>query len=80
MTPLSNVRALAEAAAVYVPKNRGSFRIIACHSEEPCFMAVDEESGQDHTIWFEEVDLALDQFFMFKLMDNKTPFAYKVEK
>jgi hypothetical protein len=80
MTILSDVRALAEAAAVYVRKNLGSFRIIACHPEELYFMAVDEESGQDHTIWFEEVDLEHDQFFMFQLMDNKTPLLYKESK
>ena len=71
---LARVQSLAENAALYIPENGESMRIVACVEEH--FLAEGEENGESYQINFSEVDLETDIFYRFTSMDNKAPVGW----
>ena len=71
---LTRVQSLAKNAAVYIPENGESMRIVACVEEH--FLAEGEENGESYQINFSEVNLENDFFYRFVLMDNKAPIDW----
>ena len=62
---LARVKSLAENAALYIPEDCESMRIVACVEEH--FLTEGEETGESYQIYFSEVDLENDIFYYLKL-------------
>tara|TARA_R110002074_G_C12238031_1_gene638947 strand:+ start:202 stop:450 length:249 start_codon:yes stop_codon:yes gene_type:complete len=71
---LARVKSLAENAALYIPEDCESMRIVACVEEH--FLTEGEETGESYQIYFSEVDLENDIFYRFTSMDNKAPIGW----
>ena len=64
-----DVENLATGAYVYIPFNGEAINIRAVVVEDEVFYGAGEESGQEYSIYFEDVDIKNDMFYKLTLMD-----------
>lgn len=57
------VQEVANSAYVYIPFNCEAIQISHCENEEGCFYGHGEETGDEYCINYQDVDLAIDQFY-----------------
>jgi len=69
MTDLEKLKAMIEAAYIYIPYDSEALLINYYDHEAGTFHATGEESGDEVQIEYEEVDLAKDMFYRLKLLD-----------
>ena len=55
-------------AAIYIPFNCEGIRISHYDTDRGCFFGQGEESGDEYTVFFEDVDLKNDAFYKLVLM------------
>ena len=66
-TDIKKIRNIIENCYLYIPFNSEALRINYC--DEDRFYTTGEESGDEITVEYDEVDLEKDMFYELKLMD-----------
>ena len=69
MTDIEKLKAMIEAAYIYIPYDSEALLINYYDHEAGTFHTTGEESGDEIQIEYEEVDLKRDMFYSLKLLD-----------
>jgi hypothetical protein len=71
MIDIEKIKAMIEAAYLYIPYDHEALRIDYVDTDTGTFHTTGEESGDSIVMSFSEVDLERDMFYSLKLLDFK---------